>query len=77
MLTRCPACATQFRVTPDQLKLRGGRVRCGECQHVFNALDTLIEEPAVVIAPAPSAAVEASLQSSVRLHRLRQHHGFP
>ncbi len=64
MLTRCPACATQFRVTPDQLKLRGGRVRCGECQHVFNALDTLIEEPAVVIAPAPSAAVEASLQTS-------------
>jgi predicted Zn finger-like uncharacterized protein len=45
MLTRCPACATHFRVTPDQLKLRAGRVRCGECQHVFNALDTLIEEP--------------------------------
>jgi predicted Zn finger-like uncharacterized protein len=51
VLTRCPECATHFRVTAEQLKLRAGRVRCGECQHVFNALDTLIEEPPVVIAP--------------------------
>jgi predicted Zn finger-like uncharacterized protein len=45
MLTRCPSCATHFRVTPEQLKARSGRVRCGECQNVFNALDSLIEEP--------------------------------
>jgi predicted Zn finger-like uncharacterized protein len=45
MLTRCPACATGFRITPEQLKARQGKVRCGECQHVFSALDTLIEEP--------------------------------
>ena len=55
MLTRCPECTTHFRVTPEQLKARAGRVRCGECQHVFNALDTLIEEPVLVIA-APGAA---------------------
>lgn len=61
MLTRCPACATHFRVTAEQLKLRAGRVRCGECQHVFSALDTLIEEPALVIAPlAPSAPEPAT-----------------
>ena len=52
MLTRCPACETHFRVTAEQLKARSGRVRCGECQHVFNALDSLIEEPMAVIAPA-------------------------
>jgi predicted Zn finger-like uncharacterized protein len=51
VLTRCPACATHFRVTPDQLKARSGRVRCGECQQVFNALDTLIEEPVLAMAP--------------------------
>ncbi len=51
MLTRCPACATHFRVTPEQLKARSGRVRCGECQQVFNALDTLIEEPVLAMAP--------------------------
>ncbi|HET7772440.1 MAG TPA: MJ0042-type zinc finger domain-containing protein, partial [Burkholderiaceae bacterium] len=33
----CPQCHTLFRVVPDQLKLRGGMVRCGACQHVFNA----------------------------------------
>jgi predicted Zn finger-like uncharacterized protein len=51
MLTRCPACETRFRVTAEQLKARSGRVRCGECQHVFNALDSLIEEPMLVSAP--------------------------
>ncbi|MBW7902847.1 MAG: zinc-ribbon domain-containing protein [Rhodocyclaceae bacterium] len=46
MLTRCPACRTTFRVTPEQLKARAGKVRCGKCQAVFNALDTLVEAPA-------------------------------
>ncbi len=53
MLTRCPACTTSFRVTPEQLKLRAGKVRCGKCQTVFNALDTLLDAPA---APIPAAA---------------------
>lgn len=65
MLTRCPGCATHFRVTPDQLKLRAGRVRCGECQHVFNALDTLIEEPPILIAFPPTTVVEPSLQATI------------
>ena len=54
MLTRCPACETHFRVTAEQLKARSGRVRCGECQHVFNALDSLIEEPMLVTTPPAS-----------------------
>lgn len=58
MLTRCPACETHFRVTPEQLKVRSGRVRCGECQHVFNALDSLIEEPKVVIVPPLAATLQ-------------------
>ncbi len=57
MLTRCPSCSTHFRVTPDQLKVRSGRVRCGQCQNVFNALDSLIEEPVVVAAPMAAIAV--------------------
>ncbi len=43
MLTQCPACNTTFRVTAEQIKAKGGRVRCGQCQHAFNALDTLID----------------------------------
>lgn len=57
MLTRCPSCTTHFRVTPEQLKARTGRVRCGECQHVFNALDSLIEEPVVMALPMAAVAV--------------------
>jgi predicted Zn finger-like uncharacterized protein len=53
VLTRCPACETHFRVTAEQLKARSGRVRCGKCQHVFSALDSLIEDPAPVFAPLP------------------------
>lgn len=47
MFTRCPTCSTTFRVTPEQLKARLGRVRCGQCKAVFNALDSLIEEGAL------------------------------
>ncbi len=55
MLTRCPRCSTTFRVTPEQLKARHGRVRCGHCNDVFNALDTLIE---ATPQPAPIRAEE-------------------
>lgn len=39
MRTRCPGCGTQFRVTSEQLRQKFGKVRCGECQAVFNAFD--------------------------------------
>ena len=65
MLTRCPACATSFRVTPDQLKVRGGKVRCGKCQTVFNALDSLVDTPPPAAAPVTaSAAVPVSTTPS-------------
>lgn len=54
MKTRCPNCQTVFRVTPEQLKARAGKVRCGTCQAAFNALDHLIEN---VDPPAPPATV--------------------
>ena len=48
MLTRCPTCGTAFRVTPEQLKARAGKVRCGHCNGVFNALETLEDTPPAV-----------------------------
>ncbi|MGD8999429.1 MAG: DUF3426 domain-containing protein [Granulosicoccaceae bacterium] len=44
MQTHCPHCETVFRVSEEQLALAEGQVRCGECDHIFNARDTLIEE---------------------------------
>lgn len=46
MRTRCPACDTIFRVTSEQLRLKAGRVRCGNCQSVFNAFEHLQDAPA-------------------------------
>lgn len=65
MLTRCPACATHFRITPAQLKARAGSVRCGACQHVFNALDSLVEEPVVVAAPAIPEPAQQALAAAI------------
>ena len=41
MVTTCPACGTSFRVKPQQLSAHSGDVRCGKCDHVFHALDSL------------------------------------
>jgi len=39
MQTHCPKCATQFRVTEQQINIAGGLVRCGVCENVFNVLE--------------------------------------
>ncbi len=49
MLTTCPECRTNFRVTQEHLALRRGLVRCGQCGVVFNAYDSLLAE---LVAPA-------------------------
>jgi predicted Zn finger-like uncharacterized protein len=36
--TRCPGCATVFRVTPEQLAMRAGQVRCGQCKTAFDGI---------------------------------------
>jgi predicted Zn finger-like uncharacterized protein len=63
LATRCPHCHTTFRVAADQLKLRGGIVRCGTCQQVFDGNASLMDmdaagavvpiAPAAPVAPAP------------------------
>lgn len=41
LATKCPQCGAMFRVVADQLKLRGGLVRCGQCRTVFDAIGSL------------------------------------
>lgn len=41
LITRCPNCATQFRVTESQLAVASGRVRCGACLTVFQGTEHL------------------------------------
>ncbi|MBK6805659.1 MAG: zinc-ribbon domain-containing protein [Betaproteobacteria bacterium] len=48
--TRCPGCRTIFRVTSQQLALKGGQVRCGHCRTVFDGTAALVS-----LAPQPGA----------------------
>jgi predicted Zn finger-like uncharacterized protein len=45
MYTRCPECETIFRVTAEDLRRAQGKVRCGDCSYVFNAVEYLTEDP--------------------------------
>jgi predicted Zn finger-like uncharacterized protein len=68
MVTRCPKCATAFRITSTQLESAKGAVRCGSCLHIFKAQDFLVKsaapetttqgtpQPAAVIAEKTEAA---------------------
>ncbi len=62
LTTRCPVCGTQFRVVPDQLRISGGWVRCGQCADVFDAsahLQPLVsaQAPSLGTLEAASAAI--------------------
>jgi predicted Zn finger-like uncharacterized protein len=53
LATKCPHCNTVFRVAHDQLKLRGGIVRCGSCNEVFDGNAALLEPLAPPAAALP------------------------
>lgn len=38
IIAECPACRARYQVTPGQLKIAEGQVRCGQCLTVFNAI---------------------------------------
>lgn len=64
LLTICPNCSAQFKVQPEQLNVRQGRVMCGRCRQVFNAFQSLTraEEPIEAqVAQVQEAAVEPVL----------------
>ena len=54
LITRCPNCGTAFRVQPTQLVARSGRVRCGKCSAVFDAVSCLVGEEGAPLAVEPS-----------------------
>lgn len=45
MYTNCPNCSKEFEIFAEHLKAANGMVRCGSCQHAFNALVRLYDEP--------------------------------
>lgn len=61
MQTTCPECRTTFRVSQEHLGARRGLVRCGSCQAVFNAYDTLLPE---LETPSPHEVAHAAPASA-------------
>ena len=61
MLSRCPACATVFRVDTVQIRAREGRVRCGRCHAVFDALDSMVD----IAAPRAGTAIDSTADPAV------------
>jgi len=63
LATRCAACGTVFRVVTDQLRVSEGWVRCGRCEAVFNAAQTLFDieagTPVHIEGLTPDAALPA------------------
>lgn len=58
LVTRCPACATLFKVVPDQLRISEGWVRCGQCDEVFDAQAQMQAQVVAVHVAAPGHAAE-------------------
>lgn len=56
MYTQCPKCETTFRLSAENLRQANGKVRCGDCDAVFNALEYLAED---VAAGAETADAES------------------
>jgi predicted Zn finger-like uncharacterized protein len=54
LVTRCPSCATAFRVQRGQLAARAGQVRCGKCNTVFDGIAALMEDGPEPLRPEPS-----------------------
>lgn len=70
--TRCPECGTRFQVSDEQLGIAKGKVRCGKCMAVFNAIEHKIsdgypagieEQPWDEQAPAASPDSQSSPQT--------------
>lgn len=65
LATKCPHCNTIFRVAADQLKLRGGIVRCGTCKEVFDGNAALVDPSAALLPSAGPVPVPASITAPV------------
>ena len=63
MYTRCSHCKAIFRVTMKELTAAQGKLRCGECAAVFNAMDSLSTKLPEHDDPAGGVAFEALNQN--------------
>ena len=71
MYTQCPQCNAAFRITVGVLQQARGQVRCGSCDHAFNALDHLSDEPPAAAHSEPETpSADEDLERSQLLETL-------
>ena len=64
-ITHCPQCETAFKVSPQQLELAKGWVRCGRCSHVFEAALHFEIPPDIPAPPQPRADAPSLFRSAM------------
>lgn len=65
LITRCPACRTMFKVVPDQLRISGGWVRCGQCDEVFDASANLQDPRRVEVQQPEPVDIDLEMQQTL------------
>src|SRR4051812_6800826 len=73
IVTRCPGCSTAFRASQEHLSVRGGKVRCGRCNKVFDAREHAL--PAYSVA-GPEQSHQGLLEQLAQ-EPLPRHHFSP
>jgi predicted Zn finger-like uncharacterized protein len=73
MFTVCTNCKTRFKVTTAQLKAAGGQVRCGKCDQVFDAYETMdakakTAKPRTAAGETPEVAIRVGSETTPDLN---------
>ena len=66
MFTVCPKCALTLVVTPQDLRVAQGYVRCGRCSNVFNAIVGLTDDRGALAASGQSGSPGTATTSAIR-----------
>jgi predicted Zn finger-like uncharacterized protein len=75
-VTRCPKCATAFRISEAQLAAGSGQARCGRCGNVFDARSTLVPDADAPAAQAQTRPTVPGGKPSLPGEALRNRTGF-
>jgi predicted Zn finger-like uncharacterized protein len=67
LITQCPECQTRFDISREQLQAANGRVRCGHCQQVFDAIQHIESSSKI----SPAIANDGIAREPLRLHYQR------
>ena len=70
MYTKCSHCKAVFRVTMKELTAAQGKLRCGECGSVFNAMDSLSTKLPEQVDPSESVSFESLNNKQLESYRV-------